>query len=164
MANRRLQLRHLAAALEQGRELPAAVHRRLLEAVRAALDGEGKRFLSILAPDMDRADMEARNARIIQAREALGGVGHEHLAREAAAVEERIVSGELDPDRPGRWPAMREHEQHLAHAVLRGPMISRSQFYAVVSGPEPDRTPCDDHSQVKQAMERWSRNSRTPSH
>jgi hypothetical protein len=108
---------------------------------------------------MDRADMEARNRYILRARDALGGAGHKRLAREAAKVEERIVAGEIDPDRPGRWPAMREHEQHLAHALLRGPMISRSQFYDMQkeSGGEPDRTACDDPSQVQKALDQWKR-------
>ncbi len=153
MANRRLTLACLAAALEE-RELSAAVRRRLQAAVRAALEGEGT-LDDHLAPGMDHNDMAVRNRRIIQAREALGGVGHDKLTKEAAKVEARIIAGEIDPERPGRWPAMREHEQHLAHALLRGPMVSRSQFYSIVSGPEPDRTACDDPSQVQQALESW---------
>lgn len=158
MANRRLQLRRLAAVLEEGRELPAAVHRRLLEAVHGTLAGDGE-LVDLLAPGMDRADMDARNRYIVRARDALGGAGHKRLASEAAKVEARLVSGELDPDRPGRWPAMREHEQYLAHALLRGPMISRSRFYDMQkeSGQEPGRTACNDPSQVQQALDSWKR-------
>ena len=154
MANRRLQLRRLQAALEQGRSLPVELQTRLLEAVHAALDGG--EILDVLAPTMTRTDMEARNRHIMRARDALDGAGHEQLARAAEKVEARLVSGELDPERPGRWPAMREFEQHLALALIRGPMISRSQFYQIQSDQGADRTACDDHSQIKRAVENWS--------
>lgn len=158
MANRRLQLRRLAAVLEEGRELPAAVHGRLLQAVRAELDGEGS-FDDHLVPGMGPSDKAARNRHIIRAREALGGAGHKRLAKEAAKIETRIVAGELDLERPARWPAIREHEQHLARALLRGPMISRTQFYDIQkeSGPEPDRTACNDPHELQEAIDSWKR-------
>ncbi len=144
--NRRLALRSLLAALEQP-ALPEVWRRRLIKAARLAVDGES--LDQALTPGMTAEERDQRDLYLLMARDALGNVGYDRLAREAELVERRLIAGEIDPDRPRSWPALKEHEQYLVRALALGPLVSRSRFYEIrgPSGSTMDRTASCHHGQ-----------------
>ena len=158
MSRRALELQRIARALD--RERPEReVRRRVSNAIRSAATSGGK-IEDHLLLGMTPEDLAERDYRLRRAREALPEMDETKRLRTltdcAKEVEHDVIAGRLDIDRPAAWPPMPEFEEHLAHMLRFGPMISRSRYYEViVSGDEPDRTVRNHDINLNEVMRKW---------
>lgn len=159
MSRRRLELLRTARALEKER-VSADVRKRLIEALTAASDGGRiEDHLVSYTPDA----LAHRDWHLSRACDELGLSGHQCLQRltgRAAELEQAMIAGRIDIDRPASWPPFQAWEEQLLHALAYGPMISKSRFYELdISGGGPDRKPGSNagHHQISEALDQWKR-------
>ena len=157
MAHRRLQLLRLAQSLETGDQATVTA---VAVALREAADGGD--LTDSLAPAMSADDMAARDHHIRRAADRLPGLsGRQAFAKLSAAaksLEDRIITGEIDPDRPGSWPPMPEPDYHLTRALTFGGFPSRSRFFSILSSEPEDWTPrsnTDINRKLNEALRKW---------